>query len=82
MSERAREGVTTTPMTLGDMRRLGVRSVALWCAACRRGATAAVDAFADAETVPALARRFRCSSCGGRPQIQPDWTKLRTGPAV
>jgi hypothetical protein len=67
-------------MTLGGMRALGVTRLALWCAACRRGATAEVASLPDDLAVPELAGRYRCSECGARPAVQPDWTQLRTGP--
>lgn len=65
------------PMTLGGMRALGVTRLALWFAACRRGATAEVESLPDERTLPEMAGRYWCSVSSARLAVQPDWTPLR-----
>lgn len=61
------------PMTLGNMRALGVRNVTIECA-CGREATMLVDALPDGLAVPEVRRRLRCSRCGARPRsTRPCW---------
>jgi hypothetical protein len=65
------------PMDLENMRSLGVRSVVAYCA-CGRERSANVDALPASVTVPSLASRFRCTSCGSRPWgVKPDWREHR-----
>ena len=49
----------SAPMTLGNMRALGVRAVLATCRACRRSAEVVVDQLDDTECA---AMRFICSS--------------------
>ena len=64
------------PMTLGNMREHGVRSVAAHCQdlSCGHSASVNVDHLADDVPVPDVALRLRCSACGSRNvKTQPDW---------
>jgi hypothetical protein len=51
-------------MTLGNMRRLGVRSLAVSCMLCHQAARLDVDGYADDATVPSFGPRMVCTSCG------------------
>jgi hypothetical protein len=72
------DGAEIPPMTLADMRGLGVRSIQAWCE-CGHGATGiVVEALPDAVPVPDLALRLRCSVCGSKAvKTRPDWTEYR-----
>src|SRR4051794_12556590 len=62
------------PMTLGNMRAMGVRSMDATCEDCRHEATVNVDALPDHLYVPDVALRMRCSACGSKRIItRPDW---------
>jgi hypothetical protein len=54
-------------VTIGDLKRAG-KLLELECAACHRHLyeDPAKFPFDDAEPVPGLARRLRCSKCGAR----------------
>ena len=56
------------PMTLGNMRELGVHHLIGYCHddACRHQAIIDVSRFPDAVEVPWFQSRARCSKCGGR----------------
>jgi hypothetical protein len=62
------------PMTLGNMRETGVRSLSVTCQLCHHGALMNVDAFSDAIHVSAFGRRMVCTSCGiiGA-DVRPNW---------
>ena len=53
-------------MTLANMRANGVRAVAATCEACNHQADVSVDAMPENVHVPQVARRLRCSQCGGK----------------
>jgi hypothetical protein len=70
------DGNEIRPMSLGNMREHGVRSVLAICqrASCGRAASINVDEFPDDFPVPDVALRLRCSRCGSRNvKTQPDW---------
>ena len=52
------------PMTLGNMRSLGVRSLFATCLACGHKTEVSVDAWPDDVAVPSFGPRMRCSRCG------------------
>jgi hypothetical protein len=56
------------PMTLGNMRALGVHRLIAYCLSpdCRHTALIDVSAFTDEVEVPSFVRRAMCSKCGGR----------------
>jgi hypothetical protein len=65
------------PMTLGNMRSLGVNSVAAFCG-CGRESLVDVSSLPDGVAVPDVRTRLRCSSCGARPdQTRPNWIDYR-----
>ncbi|GLI23508.1 hypothetical protein XFLAVUS301_31820 [Xanthobacter flavus] len=62
------------PMDLANMRQNGVRYVTAFCIDCHHEANVLADRWGDEETVPGLARHFRCSECGSRKvQVRPAW---------
>src|ERR687897_116541 len=70
------DGNEIRPMTLGNMREHGVRSVLAICqdASCGYSASINVDDLPDDLPVPDVALRLRCSACGSRNvKTQPDW---------
>lgn len=63
----------TNPMTLGDMRAKGIRSVYVDCG-CNRAAMVNVDHLPDILPVPSVRLGLRCSECGERPErTMPAW---------
>lgn len=56
---------TFQPMTLGNMRQNGVRTLAAWCSArgCHHSAVVDVEQFGDDVPVP-FGPRLRCERCG------------------
>jgi hypothetical protein len=70
-SMRAKPG---PPMTLGNMRENGVRSVIATCQACGHKADVNVDALPESIVVPEIGRRRRFSACGGKLiETRPAW---------
>jgi hypothetical protein len=62
------------PMTLGNMRDLGVRSLAFRCHRCHRERTMNADHLPGAVTVPSFIPRMVCTSCGiVGADAQPNW---------
>ena len=52
------------PMTLGNMRANGVRSLLVYCSACPRTVVFNADAYPEAVPVPAFGPRMVCTGCG------------------
>jgi hypothetical protein len=52
------------PMTLGNMRANGVRSLAVSCLICRHEAVLDVETWPDSVPVPAFGQRMVCTRCG------------------
>jgi hypothetical protein len=52
------------PMTLGNMRELGVRSIAVTCELCHHQAVLPADRWSDAVLVSAFRPRMVCTRCG------------------
>jgi hypothetical protein len=64
------------PMTLGNMRELGVRGLAVYCLnqACRHQTIISADDYADAIEIPSFRRRLKCTKCAGRNvDVRPNW---------
>jgi hypothetical protein len=71
------------PMTLGNMRRLGMRSLDVTCKACGHHATFNVDAWPDEVLVISFGRRIRCIKCGHLDaNVMPDWHQLQRIPRM
>ncbi len=65
------------PMTLANMRAMGVRSVWALCE-CGRDVSVRVDRLPGDLGVPAVVCRLRCTVCGSRPKMtMPDWREER-----
>ena len=74
-----------SPMTLGNMRANGVRSLIAWCSNvnCRHEAIVNVDNQADDAFVPSLGPRMCCERCGQRgADIMPNWNERSTIGAI
>jgi hypothetical protein len=65
-------------MTLGNMRRNGVRGLCVTCQHCEHKTKLNVDAWPDDVPVPWFGPRMRCSRCGklGATAI-PNWIERR-----
>ncbi len=71
-----RREAETTPMTLGNMRANGVRSLIVYCGACGRDAVFNVDTYPDSVPVPAFGPRMVCARCGMiGADARPNWTE-------
>jgi hypothetical protein len=71
------------PLTLGNMRLLGVRGLIVTCLdqQCRHQSIVSVDDYADEIEVPAFAPRMVCSQCGGkRVDARPNWKEMPVMP--
>jgi len=69
------------PMTLGNMRQQGVRSLWIRCGAlhCNHVAITDVSAFADDATVPSFGSRMVCTVCGAiGADARPNWQERTT----
>ena len=66
------------PMTLGNMRQLGVRSLDVMCSACRHEVVLNVDARPDDMPVTAFGPRMVCTRCGNiGADARPNWREHR-----
>ena len=72
------------PMTLGNMRSLGVQHLSVHCPACHRSVAFDVSPYANDVPVPAFGPRMVCTSCGMiGADARPDWGEMRVaGTAV
>jgi hypothetical protein len=62
------------PMTLGNMRANGVRSLAVTCPKCHHEAVISAEPWPDDIPVPAFGPRMECSKCGTMgADVQPNW---------
>jgi hypothetical protein len=66
------------PMTLGNMRRLGVQRLVAHCLnpSCHHEGLVDVSKFADDVEVPSLGYKVVCAKCGARGRhidVQPNW---------
>jgi hypothetical protein len=64
------------PMTLGNMRELGVRSLDVSCRNCRHRAVPSADRWPDDVAVPTFGPRMACTGCGiVGADTRPNWTE-------
>ena len=71
------------PLTLGNMRLLGARGLAVSCLNQdgRHQAVISVDDYADEIEAPSFAARIVCSKCGGkRVEARPNWKEMPVVP--
>jgi hypothetical protein len=74
------QGREIPPMTLGNMREHGIRSIDAFCQAigCGHASTVNVNGMPDDLPVPDVGLRLRCSHCGGRAiHTRPNWAELK-----
>jgi hypothetical protein len=62
------------PMTLGNMRANGVRSLAVTCPKCHHEAVISAEPWPDDMPVPLFGPRMECSKCGTMgADVRPNW---------
>ncbi len=70
------------PMSLGNMRHLGPRSLVVTCLAYGYHTTFNVDEWPNEILVPAFGPHIACTKCAHLgANVRPDWTQLRGVPA-
>jgi hypothetical protein len=71
------------PMTLGNMRANGVRSLAVSCLICKHQAVLSVDPWSDDVPVPSFRPRMVCTVCGiiGA-DARPNWSERPSQPSL
>jgi hypothetical protein len=66
------------PVTLGNMRRLGVRSITVTCQVCYHEATVSAEPWPDDVPVPTFGPRMVCTNCGiVGADARPNWKEYR-----
>ena len=75
------------PMTLGNMRDLGVRNLLASCLndACRHTAPIDVSKYPAESEVPSFRPRVVCAKCGGRGSkidVRPNWKEQPVRPTA
>ena len=74
MTQRRRLTCTIEPMTLGNMRSFGIRSLAVTCFGCNHSTTINVDGYPDSMPVPDFGTRVMCTRCGtDDADVRPNW---------
>ena len=64
------------PMTLGNMRSLGVHARSVRCLRCHHEATLDVETYADDVAVPSFEPRMVCTTCGAfDADARPNWNE-------
>ena len=72
-----------TPMTLGNMRAKGVRSLIVYCSACPPIVVLNIDAYPESAPVPAFGPRMVCMGCGMiGADARPNWQERRGSGAI
>jgi hypothetical protein len=63
------------PMTLGNMRANGVRSIAIYCWTCHHDAVMNADRWPDDLPMTLFDPRMVCTRCGmiGNADVRPNW---------
>ena len=71
------------PMTLGNMRSLGVYGLLVSCLTCRHESRFNVEAYPDRVTVPSFGRMMVCSKCGSiGADVRPNWKEQSDRPSL
>jgi hypothetical protein len=71
------------PMTLGNMRQLGVQRLVAYCLnpSCRHEGLIDVSKYPDDVEVPSFGRKVVCAKCGARGRhidVRPNWKEQPT----
>jgi hypothetical protein len=67
------------PMTLGNMRQNGVRSLAVACSLCRHEAVIRTEPWPDSVPVSTFGPRMVCTGCGiVGADARPNWREHQT----
>jgi hypothetical protein len=69
-----------TSMTLGNMRQIGVRTLAMWCDGhdCNHHQIIDVSTYPDYLPVPEFGPRMVCTVCGAiGADARPNWDEMR-----
>ena len=71
------------PMTLGNMRELGVQHLVAFCLndACRHQALIDVSSYPVETEVPWFKSRVKCSGRGNKIDVRPNWKGQPTTPS-
>jgi hypothetical protein len=70
------------PMTLGNMRSNGVRSLAIACTICRHQAVISAEFWPDDTPVPTFGPRMVCTRCGiVGADARPNWKEQSPRPS-
>jgi hypothetical protein len=70
-------------MTLGNMRKQGVRSLAVSCWCCHHDGVLSIDAWADDVPVPWFGPRMVCTVCGNiGADVRPNWKEQPEQPSL
>jgi hypothetical protein len=75
------------PMTVGNMRHLGVQRLVAYCLnpSCRHEGLIDVSKFPDDTEVPSFAGKVVCNKCGARGRhidVRPNWKEQPTQPSL
>jgi hypothetical protein len=75
------------PMTLGNMRHLGVHHLIATCLsdACRHQGLIDVSKYPDDTEVPSFASKVVCAKCGARGRhidVRPNWKEQQPKPSL
>jgi hypothetical protein len=82
-SAHATQPIPRPPMTLGNMRANGVRSLAVYCWTCHHQSVLAVDKWPDNVPVPSFGPRMVCTSCGSiGADARPNWAERQERPGL
>lgn len=73
------------PMTLGNMREMGVQRLLVSClnSACRHDALLDVSSYPAETEIPTFRPRMKCGKCGGRNvDVRPNWKEQPPSPSL
>ena len=79
-----RSRYTGPPMTFGNMRQNGVRSIAVYCEVCHHRAVLNADHWPDSLFITLLDPRMVCTGCGiiGNADVRPNWNERTFGESL
>ena len=87
MAEKKQRTLPGSPMTLGNMRHLGVHHLIATCLsdACRHQGLIDVSKYPDDTEVPSFASKIVCAKCGARDRhidVRPNWKERPPSPSL